>query len=137
MSIKGRKILCSIVLSVFAVLTGCGRNMADSDKAQEKESPLYSFEFRIEDTYALTIGGVVVTGYVQSGTMHAGDSAWLFKEDGTILETSVKALEIYDKEKEAAIMTEEVKEGIPAGVLLEGLEKEQVDIGDVLSGQEK
>lgn len=137
MSAKNRKILFLTMLTVFSFLTGCGQTVAQSGKVSGNEIPSCGFEFKVEDTFALTIGGVVVTGYVQSGTMCTGDSAWLVKEDGTMIETGVAAMETYDAGKKSVVSTEEVGEGITAGVLLEGLEKDQVDAGDILRGKEK
>lgn len=134
---KDKKIIFLTILAVLSFMTGCGQAVTGSGGTSEEQSRSYGFEFQVEDVFALTTGGVVVTGYVQSGTMRTGDGAWLVKEDGTALETGVEGMEIYDKEKEGTIYTEEVSEGIPVGVLLRGLEKDQVDIGDRLLGQEK
>ena len=137
MSTKNRILLFLTMLAMLSVLTGCGQSVTQSDEAPDNESLLYSFEFQVEDAYALTIGGVVVTGYVQSGTMCTGDSAWLVKEDGTVLETGIAGMEIFSKEKDGTIFVERVEVGIPTGVLLEGLEKDQVDAGDILLGKGK
>lgn len=114
LSYSQKKYFFTVMLLIILVVTGCGRkvdndntdtmllieqeeaieeNDKEDDKENEKE--VAAFQFEIEDAFGLTDGGgVVVTGYVQSGTMRAG-------------------------------------------VLLEGLEKSQVDAGDFLIKNEE
>ena len=49
-----------------------------------------------------------------------------------LLMFSIMMLEVYDKEKDCTVFTDEVGQDIPAGVLLSKLKKEQVDAGDLL-----
>lgn len=107
---------------------------------QNDTEEISDFQFEVEDVYALSKdvytlsgdGGVIVTGYVQRGTLEAGEKAVLIKEDGTKLEAYVEMLEVYDHEKDDTVFADEVGEDTPVGILLSGLEKEQVDIGDLL-----
>ncbi len=129
-----KKVLFTAVLFMVMVLAGCGRQMAEPKPAEETDS----FEFEVEDVFALSDGsGVVVVGYVQSGIMKTGTAAVLVKEDGTTIETVVGTLETYSAQTESYIHPSEVDTGVPVGVLLEGLEKEQVDIGDLLTNREE
>ncbi len=49
-----------------------------------------------------------------------------------LLMFSIMMLEVYDKEKDCTVFTDEVGQDILAGVLLSKLKKEQVDAGDLL-----
>lgn len=127
-----KKVLFTAVL-FMVVLAGCGQQMAEPKSVEETDS----FEFEVEDVFALSDGsGVVVVGYVQSGIMKTGAAAVLVKEDGTTIETVIGTLETYSAQTESYIHPSEVDTGVPVGVLLEGLEKEQVDIGDLLTNKE-
>ena len=86
------------------------------------------FEYEVEDVFSLINGGVVVVGYVKNGTMQVGDKAWLFKGDGTKLETRIGQMET--RRAGQMVPLKKVSDGGPAGVLLEGLKREQVEIGD-------
>lgn len=124
-----QEILFVTMLFMLLVLTACRQKSAEQN---DKEETL-DFQFEVEEVYAVSEGGsVVVTGYVQNGIMKVGDKAVLVKEDGTKLETRVDMLEVYDHEKDCTVFTDEVGQDTPVGVLLSGLEKEQVDVGDLL-----
>ena len=86
------------------------------------------FEYEVEDVFSLINGGVVVVGSVKKGTMQVGDKAWLLKGDGTKIETRIGQMET--RRAGQTVPLKKVSEGEPAGVLLEGLIKEQVEIGD-------
>ncbi len=127
-------VLFSAVLLMVMVLVGCGRQIEEPKSAEEIDT----FEFEVEDVFALLDDrGVVVTGYVQSGIMKKGAAAVLVKEDGTTIEVMVGTLETYSPQTDSYIHPSEVGTGVPVGVLLEGLEKEQVDIGDLLTNSEE
>ena len=86
------------------------------------------FEYEVEDVFSLINGGVVVVGNVKKGTMQVGDNAWLVKGDGTRLETRIGQME--SRRAGQMVPLKKVSEGEHAGVLLGGLKKEQVEIGD-------
>lgn len=124
-----QKILFVAMLLMVLVLTACSQESAEQNDKEETRD----FQFEVEEAYAVSEGGsVVVTGYVQNGIMKAGDKAVLVKEDGTKLETCIAMLEVYDQEKDCTVFADEVGQDTPAGVLLSGLEKDQVDAGDLL-----
>ncbi len=91
----------------------------------------------MQEAYEVSIDGSVVTGVVYSGTIRAGDTAFLVKGDGSIFEVTVKEIEINDEEAGMIVKTKEAGEGMPAGVLLEGIESDQIDNADVLVGVEE
>lgn len=127
-------VLFTAVLLMVMVLVGCGRQMVEPKSAEETDI----FEFEVEDVFALLdVSGVVVVGYVQSGIMKTGAAAVLVKEDGTTIEVRVGMLETYSSQTDSYIHPSKVGTGVPVGVLLEGLEKEQVDIGDLLTNSEE
>lgn len=97
----------------------------EQESAEEKE---ISFVYEIDDVFALTVPGTVVTGTVTSGSIKVGDTVFVVKEDGTELETKVAGIEVFRE------MIEEAVEGDSVGIKLESLEKEQIAVGDRLIG---
>ena len=88
------------------------------------------FEYEVEDVFSLLDGGVVVFGHVKSGTVCAGDRAWLSKKDGTKLETKIVQMET--RGAAGMMPLRKACENTAVGVKLERLQKDQVDIGDRL-----
>ena len=93
------------------------------------------FEYEVEDVFSLINGGVVVVGCVKNGTMQVGDKALLLKGDGTKIETRIRQMET--RRAGQMLPLKKVSEGNPAGVLLEGLKKEQVEVGDRIVSSKK
>ena len=93
------------------------------------------FEYEAEDVFSLLNGGVVVGGSVKKGTMQVGDKAWLLKGDGTKIETRIGQMET--RRAGQMVPLKKVSQGEHAGVLLEGLKKEQVEIGDRIVSYKK
>ena len=93
------------------------------------------FEYDVEDVFSLINGGVVVVGSVKKGAMQVGDKAWLLKGDGTKIETRIGQMET--RRAGQMVPLKKVSEGEHAGVLLGGLKKEQVEIGDQLVAHKK
>lgn len=89
-----------------------------------------NFEYEVEDVFSLKNGGVVVVGHVKSGTMHTGDKAVLLKGNGIRLAIDTRIGQMETRVAGQTVPLKKVSKGEPAGVLLEGLKKEQVDIGD-------
>ena len=87
--------------------------------------------------FALVNGGVVVVGHVKSGTMHTGDRAWLLKGKGTRLAIETRIGQMETRGAGQIVPLKKVSKGEPAGVLLEGLKKEQVEIGDRIVSSNK
>lgn len=81
----------------------------------------------IEDTFALKIGGCVVVGMVDGGTIRMGDKIYVISRGGQILTTQVGGMEIVDRSVEKA------PSGSNVGILLPNLEKAQLNPGDVIS----
>ena len=133
---KRKKIILAFALVMLLAMTGCGQETTKQvdDRNDGQTSDL---EYEVEDVFALIDGGVVVVGYVQSGTMRTGDSVWLIKEDGTRIESSVLQMELYDSQSDSYLHPDVVEEGTPIAVMLEGPEKDQIDIGDLLVGNKE
>lgn len=85
------------------------------------------YTLAIEDTFALKIGGCVVVGMVDGGTMRMGDKIYVISRGGQMLTTQVGGMEIVGKSVEKA------PSGSNVGILLPNLEKAQLNPGDVIS----
>lgn len=129
-----KKRIFAAMLLMILLMTGCGQQPVEQKTIEETDI----FQFEVADTFALSDGsGVVVAGYVRSGIMRSGDTAVLVKEDGTTLEVKIGSMESYDSQTQGYVIIDEVGVDIPVGVLLEGLEKEQIDIGDILTNSKE
>ena len=80
----------------------------------------------VDDVFYLTDRGVVLTGNVESGVICVGDRAVIIRTDGTELETEVVGIEWFEKS------LEEAEEGMPIGVFLERIDRDDVNRGDKL-----
>lgn len=78
----------------------------------------------VQDVFTIKRRGLVATGLIESGSVRVGDELHF---DG-IRTTRVKAVEMFSKARE------EAKQGDTVGLLLEGVEKEDVVRGTVLNG---
>jgi translation elongation factor EF-Tu-like GTPase len=81
------------------------------------------FKLTVEDVFAIRNRGVVATGRVQSGTLRVGDTVHINNGPGV----AVSAIEKFRKQLDEATTGENV------GVLIKGIEREQLNRGDVLT----
>ena len=86
------------------------------------------FELKVEDVFAISGRGTVVTGRVSRGTVSQGDRVLLRGHGGRVLETRIGGIESFRKVRRSAA------EGDVVGLLLKGAQKDQVEPGDVLTG---
>jgi elongation factor Tu len=81
------------------------------------------FKLTVEDVFVIRNRGVVVTGRVESGTLHVGDTVHVNGGPGV----TVDAIEKFRKQ------IDEAEAGENIGVLFRGLKKDQFNRGDVLT----
>ena len=81
------------------------------------------FKMTVEDVFAIRNRGVVATGRVESGTLRVGDTVHINGGPGV----SVDAIEKFRKQLDEATAGENV------GVLFKGVDKSQINRGDVLT----
>lgn len=86
-----------------------------------------SFRMTIEDVFAIRGRGTVVTGRVESGTLHIGDAIKIETWNGMV-DTVVTGLEMFRRRiKQAGV-------GDMVGVVLRDVAKDDVRRSDVLTG---
>lgn len=81
------------------------------------------FKMTVEDVFAIRNRGVVATGRVESGTLRVGDTVQINGGPGV----EVTAIEKFRKQLDEATTGDNV------GVLMKGLERSQLNRGDVLT----
>ena len=86
-----------------------------------------SFRLTVEDVFSIRGVGTVVTGHVDSGTLHVGDTVEIVGQGGTQKTTATRIEKFRKRVKQA-------EAGDVIGVFLEGIERDQVQRGDVLAG---
>lgn len=84
------------------------------------------FSMTVEDVFSIAGRGTVVTGKVKSGRISKGDNAQLHHA-GQSRQVKVTGVEMFRKTTDTAV------EGDNVGLLLDGVERNEVSIGDLLS----
>ncbi|BER92821.1 elongation factor Tu [Thermatribacter velox] len=85
------------------------------------------FLMPIEDVFSITGRGTVVTGRVERGVLHLGDQVEIVGLSHEIKKTVVTGIEMFRK------ILDEAQAGDNIGVLLRGIEKKEVERGQVLA----
>jgi len=85
------------------------------------------FSMTVEDVFAITGRGTVVTGRVGSGTVRVGQAATVTTASGQ-LSTTVTAIEQFRKKSDQAVAGDNV------GLLLDGIGRDDVARGDTVEG---
>jgi len=85
------------------------------------------FLMSIEDVFSITGRGTVVTGRVERGTLKLGDTVEIVGLSHEIKKTVVTGIEMFRK------ILDEAQAGDNIGVLLRGIEKKEVERGQVLA----
>ncbi len=85
------------------------------------------FMMAIEDVFSIKGRGTVVTGRVERGTLKKGEEVEIVGLQDEIRKTVVTGVEMFHKELDAA------QAGDNAGILLRGIERDEVERGQVLA----
>ncbi len=85
------------------------------------------FMMAIEDVFSIKGRGTVVTGRVERGTLKKGEEVEIVGLRDEIRKTTVTGIEMFHKELDAAVA------GDNAGILLRGIERDEVERGQVLA----
>jgi len=94
------------------------------DPKRELDKP---FLMSVEDVFTITGRGTVVTGRVERGVLHLGDQVEIVGLSHDIKKTVVTGIEMFRK------LLDEAQAGDNIGVLLRGIEKKEVERGQVLA----
>jgi translation elongation factor EF-Tu-like GTPase len=86
------------------------------------------FRMPVEDIFMITGRGVVVTGRIESGVATVGQQVQIVRDGGVIATTKVNGIEKFRAVMESATVGENV------GLLLDGLNREQLHQGDLIQG---
>ncbi|MEI6156736.1 MAG: elongation factor Tu [Atribacterota bacterium] len=94
------------------------------DPKRELDKP---FLMSLEDVFTITGRGTVVTGRVDRGVLHLGDQVEIVGLSHEIKKTVATGIEMFRK------LLDEARAGDNVGVLLRGIEKKEVERGQVLA----
>ncbi len=88
------------------------------------------FRMMVEDVFAIRNRGTVVTGRIESGAVSVGHEIYVHRAD--LARTAiVSGIEMYRKSHQRA------ETGDVVGLILTGIEKEDIQRGDILSSQSR
>ena len=82
------------------------------------------FKLLVQDIFNVAGMGVVVTGPVTEGAVRVGDIVNLIKSDGSKKSCRIKQIEGFRKVLQEALLGDNI------GLLLEGVEKSDINTGD-------
>ena len=85
------------------------------------------FLMSVEDVFTITGRGTVVTGRVERGVLHVGDTVEIVGLSHEVKKTVVTGIEMFRK------ILDEAQAGDNVGVLLRGIERREVERGQVLA----
>src|SRR3954462_3155127 len=88
--------------------------------------PVGSFGMTVEDVFSITGRGTVATGRITSGTVSVGEQVLISRAGQPLVQVEVAGVELFRKNVRTA------KSGDNVGLLLRGVEREQVLKGDVV-----
>ena len=86
------------------------------------------FQMTVEDEFAISGRGTVVTGRISRGRISQGDRVLIRKRQGTVQEARIGGIEAFRRPLRTA------EAGQAVGLLLREIRREQVEPGDVLTG---
>lgn len=104
----------------------------NSDAYYGSEGTMYgygyaaSFRITVQDVFFITGRGTVITGTVETGSVSVGDNVTLRRVDGSARTVTVIGIEKFRQITDTAVKGENV------GILLRGVERNEVGRGDVL-----
>lgn len=87
-----------------------------------------TFELKVEDVFSISGRGMVVTGRIARGKIAQGDRVIIRGREGRVLEAEIGGIESFRKALRTA------SQGEAVGLLLRGIQKDQVHPGDILTG---
>jgi translation elongation factor EF-Tu-like GTPase len=86
------------------------------------------FRLTVEDVFSITGRGTVVTGRVETGTVRVGLEVTVVRNAQEVARSKVTGVEMFRKVLDTATVGDNV------GLLLAGLNKQQLDRGDLIQG---
>jgi elongation factor Tu len=92
----------------------------------QKKGPAQPFRMPIDDVFSITGRGTLVTGRIQQGAVKAGDPVDIVEAGAKRRSSVVLAVEISRK------LVDRARAGDTVGVLLRGVNREEVARGQVL-----
>lgn len=98
-------------------------NLPAAERVMKSSQP---FEMAVDDVFSITGRGTVVTGVISKGTVNVGDKVIIKRINGEQKMTTVTGIESFRN------MLTEAEAGANVGLLLSGIEKEDVAQGDKL-----
>jgi translation elongation factor EF-Tu-like GTPase len=98
----------------------------DDDPPAANRSPI-DFRMTVADVFSIRGRGTVVTGRIETGSVHTGQRIRLTRLDGSVHDVEVTAIEAFRK------VLDEASAGDTVGILLLGIDRDAVAAGDTLT----
>jgi translation elongation factor EF-Tu-like GTPase len=116
--------------AVQDTVRGQGRQMQGSqvqDSRPQDAVPAGPFTLPVEDVFSITGRGTVITGRIASGRVRQGDQVQILRLGHQVAVSRVTGVEAFRRQ------LTEAGAGDNVGLLLEGISRDQVQRGDVIS----
>ncbi len=103
-------------------------SFGDPEPASVAQAGDGGFRLPVDDVFMITGRGAVVTGRVESGVATVGQQVHVVRGGAVVATTKINAIEQFRVVKDTATVGENV------GLLLDGLDREQLEPGDLIQG---
>ncbi len=123
---------CKYCGTKYSISASGGFGIFSGEKNGVSSAAISGIEFsmKAEGVFAIAGRGIAVTGEVALGEIHTGDSVKIMKNNGYNTNCTVVAIEQFRK------MLDSAKKGDKIGLILSGITKEQIEVGDkVIKGE--
>lgn len=84
------------------------------------------FQMTVQDVFYITGRGTVVVGTIESGSISVGEEVIIRRNDGTVQKSIIGGIELFRKVADKAFKGDNV------GILLNGIERHSIGVGDVI-----
>ena len=110
-------------MGILNSLFGSREMKDETPKPLENATTTGNFYFIVDDVFTITGRGTVVTGKVDSGEVHIGDTVSISER----MSSEVVGIEMFRKTADSA------REGDTCGILLKGINRNDIHKGDYLT----
>ena len=111
------------------IINKCIEN--DDLTTEEKIKKETIFAMYIDDSFTIQGRGLVLTGKVKSGVLNLGDEVSISDKNGNIVNIKINGIEMFKKQLESC------QAGDNVGLLVEGINQEDVKVGSLMASKGK
>jgi selenocysteine-specific translation elongation factor len=128
-------ILALAVAYALGLGFGCREKSGERSGTDSRSRNITMFSMSVDDVFSMKTEGVVVAGVVSDGQARPGDQLELRQKQGQVPVT-VKGIETFDYAKKEFTPLSQATQGQRVGIWILGIQKSQVNKGDILASKQ-